>query len=379
VRIRRSSLAALTLCSFVAPSSAATFLTVFGGPAYDQTSHSGYLGPATLSVGNGVAVCSAQRVNPGGYLDTRALRWDASGVMAAELGNLGTASVGATTCFPFGINSAGTAVGLVYKYSGGTNVGVAAVRWDASGTAAVELGNLGNSFTGYFESGANSINAAGTVVGYSTTYESNGLYRGARAVRWGASGTAAIELGNLGTYLGSADASAYAVNGAGTAVGYASKIVNLTVLGARAVRWDASGTAATELGNLGTDGTGSATSYAYAVNGAGTAVGYAEKYVYGMNRGERAVRWNGSGTAATELGNLGTDSGGSTGSHSLSTGSRANAVNGAGIAVGYAEKYTDNGADLGRRAVRWDASSAAVTELGNLGTDGNGDTASYAS
>ena len=46
---------------------------------------------------------------------------------------------------------------------------------------------------------------------------------------------------------------------------------------------------------------------------------------------------------------------------------------GNGLAVGYAEKFT-GGTSLGRRPVRWDAASTAATELGDLGTNGNGNT-----
>ena len=48
------------------------------------------------------------------------------------------------------------------------------------------------------------------------------------------------------------------------------------------------------------------------VNSSGTAVGYSQKYVSGSNLGRRAVRWDGSGTAATELDNLGVDGSGFT-------------------------------------------------------------------
>jgi hypothetical protein len=62
-------------------------------------------------------------------------------------------------------------------------------------------------------------------------------------------------------------------------------------MGRRAVRWDASGTVATELGNLGTDSSGSAYARACAVNDAGTAVGAATKYVGGSSMGYHAVIW----------------------------------------------------------------------------------------
>ena len=156
------------------------------------------------------------------------------------------------------------------------------------------------------------VNNSGTVVGYSEMYQ-NFNDMGLRAVRWDASGKAATELGNLGTdSSGTTNGGAYAVNDAGTAVGYSYKYVGGRDMGTRAVRWDASGTAATELGNLGTDSNGITYAYAYAVNNTGTAVGYSYKYIGSNDMGSRAVRWDASGTAATELGNLGTDSSGFT-------------------------------------------------------------------
>ena len=115
------------------------------------------------------------------------------------------------------------------------------------------------------------------------------------------------------------------------------------------MRWDASGTAATELGNLGTDGNGLTTSYAYAVNTAGTALGVAEKYESGVFMGQRAVRWDASGTAATELGHLGTNRSGNTFSQRHRHQRRRHGG-------GYAQKYVDGHYLEGHRAVRWDAS-----------------------
>jgi hypothetical protein len=48
------------------------------------------------------------------------------------------------------------------------------------------------------------------------------------------------------------------------------------------------------------------------VNRSGIAVGTADRFVAGNDNGPRAVRWDGTGTAAAELGNLGTTSGGIT-------------------------------------------------------------------
>ena len=90
---------------------------------------------------------------------------------------------------------------------------------------------------------------------------------------------------------------ALAVNDAGTAVGWADMYIAGIRKGDRAVRWDASGTVATELGNLGTDVSGFANSWAPAINNAGMAVGYADKYVGGSYLGSRAVCWGLDGTA----------------------------------------------------------------------------------
>ncbi len=355
----------------------ASGIPIHGGPTYNAATQTGYSSPTLPGVlgstaGNGTAVGYAQKYTGGINNGNRALRWDASGNPATEMGNLGTDSGGYTDTEAFAVNNAGTSVGTAQKYTGGTDLGKRAVRWNALGTAATELGNLGTTSSGGTISYAYAINTAGTAVGYAAKYL-GGTYLQDRAVRWDASGTAATELSNLGTTSGGiTDSYAYAVNTAGTAVGWAQKYTGGTNRGQRAVRWDAFGTAATELGNLGTDSGGNSfINQAYAVNTAGTAVGWASKYtVAGIGLGQRAVRWEASGTAATELGNLGTDSGGF-------TDNTAEAVNDAGVAVGHATKYL-GGVGKGNRAVRWDGLGTAAIELGNLGTSSSGFTDSFA-
>jgi hypothetical protein len=252
------------------------------------------------------------------------------------------------------------------------------VRWDAAGTTATELGILGTDANGFTDAGAVAVNDAGTAVGSAVKYVGNSS-RGRRAVRWDSSGTTATELGNLGTDsggpTGSTHAIAYAVNDAGTAVGFAHKYVGTSFVGARAVRWDSSGTAATELGNLGTDVTGAAAAVAYAVNTAGTAAGYSAKYVGTVYKGHRAVRWDSTGTAATELANLGTDPNAS--GISGFTNTEAYAVNDAGTAVGYAYKYFDFGGGNFvplNRAVIWlpDNSAIDLNDISNAATPNDG-------
>lgn len=329
---------------------------IYGGPTFDIRTGTGYLDPAPpypvgATVGNGVAVVSARRISGGTNFGARALRWDASGTAAAELGHVGTMSGGYTNAIANGVNSAGTAVGFAEKYSGVTILGQRAVRWDAASTAATELGNLGTSATGNSNAEANAINTAGTAVGSAQKY-SGGMYRGWRAVRWDASVTNATELASLDPNgLPYADAFAYAINTAGTAVGTGQNFSRGP--GWSAIRWAASGTAATELGNLITITNGDfPDDRAYAINAAGTAVGSARKSSNITNLGYRAVRWDAQGIAATELGNLGTDSSGH-------TDSGVYAISAGGTSVGYANRYSGN-TNLGKRAVYWGIDGVAI-------------------
>ena len=365
---RRSVLAAAA--AVVCSRTLATAAVLYGGPTYNPATSTGYSGAALpynpgSTAGDGVGVGYATKYTSGTNVGSRAVRWDTTGV-TTELGILGTASGGITDSQAKAVNAAGTVVGFATKYTAGTNVGDRAVRWDSNGVAT-ELGNLGTASSGFTNSQANAVNATGTAVGYATKYTS-GTSVGTRAVRWETDGVA-TELGNLGTASsGMTNGFVRAVNATGTAVGYVTKYTSGTNVGDRAVRWDSNGVA-TELGNLGTASSGFTSNVANAVNATGTAVGYANKYTSGANVGSRAVRWDSNGVA-TELGNLGTTSSGT-------TDCLAYAVNANGTAVGYANKYT-NGTDVGVRAVRWETTGVA-TELGNLGTTSSGATSSVAS
>lgn len=357
-------LSAFAAVAGLACSLASASVTIYGGPTFSSDTGTGYWGPQLpgATAGNATAVAWAEKFNGDVSVGYRAVRWDASGSAAVELGNLGT-KYGYTSTSVYAINSAGTAVGQAEKYSGNTSLGFRAVRWAGSGTAATELGHIGAMSNGFTFGLAHAVNDAGTTVGYAAKYSAN-LLLGYRAVRWDASGTTATELGNLGTNTtGYTYSEAVAVNSSGTAVGYANRYSGDTSLGARAVRWAASGTAATELANLGTDASGYTSSKASAVNSAGTSVGYSYRYAGNTNLGWSAVRWDASGTAVTELGNLGTTASGYTENY-------ASNINSAGTAVGFARKY-DGNISIGIRAVRWDASGTAAIELDNLGTDGS--------
>ena len=156
---------------------------------------------------------------------------------------------------------------------------------------------------------------------------------GNRAVRWNSSGSIS-ELGLLGTDAnGLSNSYAYAINSSGAVTGAVEKFTGNTAVGYRAVRWSATNTTVTELGNLGTDANGIAQDYSVAINTAGTVAGYGDKYSGGNFLGQRAIRWGATGNTATELGNLGTDANG------VANG-KAFAINTSGTIIGYAEKYT---------------------------------------
>jgi sulfur carrier protein ThiS len=247
-----------------------------------------------------------------GALTDHPARWPNAGATVETLGGLGTGAnargVG------YAINDQGTIVGMTTKFDGGSRTD-RAVRWEANGTAATELGAFAHSNYAF----ALSINNSGTAVGFLgetlTSWD---------PVRWDGGQTAATKLDSLGTQPGSSSSGvAVSVNDSGVAVGYVEKRSSTTnaPLGLHAVRWDAGGTVATELGSLGIDAQGLSQAAALAVNNAGTVIGFDLTSLYG-----RGVRWDAGSTTAIEL-------------KAVSTGgvSVAYAINSSGIIVGAAD------------------------------------------
>ncbi|MBC7784933.1 MAG: PEP-CTERM sorting domain-containing protein [Burkholderiales bacterium] len=140
-------------------------------------------------------------------------------------------------------------------------------------------------------------------------------------------------------------------------MGLATKYQSGESLGSRAYRWDNQGVI-TELGNLGLSSLGETTMAANWINGNGLIVGSVEKYpAGGPSLGKRAVYWDATG-AAIELGNLGTNSSG----HASGG---ATAANSSGVIVGAVNSYGTSGTSYGSRAVRWDSSGNAIA-LGSI-------------
>jgi hypothetical protein len=355
------------------PAAAQSLLTVHPGPAFSGTS--GYISPSfNQAQGTSKPEASWALLNNAGTAtwlsdfipssaDSYVLRYNPPTGGPAQLGDLAGPPI-TPTSRPYAINAAGAIVGQSRDANGHDRP----VRWNAGGTSPMVLAPLEHHpILGPPEGQANDINDSGSAVGWSgKTHPTLLVDVGDRAVRWDAAGNAS-ELGNISAYIAGSGAESYAVatseayalNNAGTAVGYgtvydaagASK-------GNRAVRWNAAGVA-TELGHLGTGNTSFTNAAAWAVNEAGHAVGYAIKFdSEGRNDGQRAVRWNAGVTTAIELQVLGTDPDGS-------TFSKAYMLNDVGTAVGWLDKYNVQGVDQGARAVVWN-SAGQVSELGLL-------------
>jgi hypothetical protein len=367
----------------------AVYVPVFGGPEYNSATGNGYRdatfgqpAPRHLVNNNGAAAGSVSKTVSGTYQGRRAIQWSSSGAPAIEM--ITPARFGSPTDqWAYAINDNGTVVGVTYNDRWGerpmrwdatgapteleifgtrdgyftwgqayaiNNTGITvgytdrwdtqgtnsnyvdrAARWDVSG-AITELGDLSPGSIRLPRTRAFAVNESGTAVGYAQVLAEGVLDRGTRAVRWDGSGTAATELGNLGLSAGRTDSEAFDVNESGAAVGWARKGGGTSGF-IRPVRWDANNTTATELDAFGLP----SPSFAYAINDLGTAVGVA---------GGSAVRWDASSTAAVELENLG-------------GGSRANEINNSGIAVGYANQFI-NGIFVGRRAVAWRPDTRAI-------------------
>lgn len=350
--------------------------TLAGGPTWDQASQTGYIRPQLpirpgRTAGDGLGVGSVSFLDASGGGGTRAVRWNADGWK--ELGGLGVDANGSFQSYVYGTDAIGRAVGNAEKYAAdGSDLGNRPVRWDAGSSTAVELDSLGTGPDGMAFGTASAVNAAGTTAGDVNKYLPDGTEVGRRAVRWDAGGTAVTELGHIGAGTdGQTNTSVNAINENGDIAGWGMKRDGDTFLGSRAVRWAAGSTDATELGVLGKDPDGSSFAQAYDINDTGTAVGSGTRYHGTVSTGQGAIRWAAGATAATELEPLGTDKDGNASAN-------AYAVNNAGAAVGSSSRYDGSGTYLGDRAARWGAGGTACTELEQLEISPTGQAQSFA-
>ena len=260
------------------------------------------------------------------------------------------------------INSSGSVGGYAYK-----STWMQPLVWQpvlaSTAYAPSVMGNLGiRPGEGVPSGSIDGINASGVMAGYSAK-SSGSTDLGLRAVKWtSAAAPDPIELPVLTTNLsGHTTAGATDINNAGTIVGYARRHdVDGTILGFRPVRWHETTNAITELRMLGDlqNSSFQVHGYAWGINDTGVVVGDSQKYVSGNFAGTRAVRWDANSAAPTELGGL---------SANLSTAARANAINDSGVISGWA---FDSGSH--QHAVRWDPITLAGIQLPDTPTGGYG-------
>jgi probable HAF family extracellular repeat protein len=149
-------------------------------------------------------------------LGARPVKWAADGT-ATQLGILNTDLTGRADGDAYDINASGVSIGVLDRYdpTTGDSLNTRAVRWNAAGVVQ-ELGNLGT----YVQNGLSqststpyAINSSGVAVGACSATSSNDF----RAVRWGADGTAIV----LQRLNGIGSDAAYGINDNGLVVGYA--------------------------------------------------------------------------------------------------------------------------------------------------------------
>lgn len=191
----------------------------------------------------------------------------------------------------------------------------------------------------------------GVAAGYQQASGTN--FSGIRSVRYGPTSADATVLDDLGTTaVGHTYALSAAMNEAGFSVGFAYK--NGVSSDRRAVRWDALGSSVIELEVLSTNSLGKANTEALDINNSNIAVGFAVKYVDGVDVGERPIKWNEQGEVI-ELGILGTSGSGT-------TNGRAQVINQSGQIFGHLSRYDGM---LGTWPVRWDPNTTEPVVLGD--------------
>jgi hypothetical protein len=259
---------------------------------------------AVNSAGVSVGEYSLSVQNPDNFtiseLYRRPLRWSADGTVATQLGVLGTGSGGNSIATASDINALGVTVGSADKWISGVPVGSRAVRWDANSTTAVELPSPMLAGQAAVRSYATKINSAGAVVGIGY-FPASGAATYRAVVRWNAGTYTPEVLDGLNTAVNGSYGypTVAAFNDAGTAVGTATPTEDISLAGARAVRWDSGTTAITKLGLI-AGGTSNTNTYAFDVNNQGLAVGMQRAGNAGVGT---AVLWGVDG-AATNLNSL---------------------------------------------------------------------------
>ena len=229
------------------------------------------------------------------------------------------------------------------------------VRWNPGSTTPTLLQGLGPGFTMW----PKGVDSAGAVYGYATHFSG-----GFRPIRWDAGSTSPVELGGLGTNAnGNVQGAVTAVGASGLALGRATQYSNgQPVGGDKVVYWTADSTQPTVLHDLGTD--------PMDMNASGTMV---ERIFWGYPSYPRARRWS----AVTEpQGTMLATFDDPQYSYTYQFPTYANAINDAGVAVGYSSKTTRSSrgdilSEITMGAL-WQPGSATITAIVGVTSGGTG-------
>lgn len=358
----------IALISLAAAAHAA--VPIIGGPTYDASTMTGYQASASFYLANGDATAfdGFGRATLGKYVGNLTVNQ-----VPVQFGN-GTytefatpALAGRTITTVDASNAQSIAVGSQRRIdSTGQNPAQQAVRWTNPSQPTV----LGNGITGTtVGSYASGIDPLGTAVGTSLRYEasSGGFFGNTlnRPVRWSAGTTAATPLdvsapGGPTANYNSGDAAG--IDAAGTTYGTVYSYQEFGSnsagnFGHTAVRWNAGGTALTELAHAPAPANGNVTDAINFVRPNGFLAGRTVIETAGVRTLRAPTRWSPDGSVTVlQLP-----------ANAVPAGMNfASDLNDTGTVVGrFATKPT--GSD-GVRPVRWDAGTAAPTLLGMLGT-----------
>ena len=230
---------------------------------------------------------------------TRATVWAPTSSTATPLASPLTVD-DSTAVLAYAMNDRGMIGGLARRYDRSTtgdliHRGARVVRWASPTAVPVELESLSvRTSDGFASAFIRDLSDAGTIVGVAQKFDAAGNDQGVRPVRWDAGGTAVTELQWPGADPGAAASTVLlTINGSETVVGTLrdQRRVNFDQL--QAVRWDAGSDVAVPLTAAGIV----TQSVASSVNDRGTIVGN----VWSEREGQRAVIWLDGSTHATDL------------------------------------------------------------------------------
>ena len=328
----------------------------------------GNFGTSTLgsSLGGGQAINSAGQV--AGY----SVVYDANHVMIGrdaflysggvltDLGNFGTPPAGGGSPYSTAValNASGQVTGNSNVYDANHNaLGQGAFLYSSG--QLTDLGSLGTASNGYRFTIPAALNASGQVVGYSAVYDANHTPHSNDAFLY--SNGQMTDLGNLGGTGYSSFSAAVAINDAGQIVGITDvRDSNNNYIGQDAFLY--SNGKMTDLGNFGSAGSGRGQSNPVAINNAGQVAGYSGVYSTDQTYlGQDSFLY--SNGKMTDLGNLGTNSSGQASSQPV-------ALNASGQIIGTATAYDTDHTYIGSTPFLY--SGGTLYNLSSLITGGVG-------